>query len=182
VGTAAAGAVSAALWEPALSAPSAARDIDILNFFLLLEQTQAALYAQAVMSGNLNGGLLTFAEVARDHEREHVTLLRDALGREAREEPTFDLERATRGQEEFATAARQLEDLTLGAYNGLGPSLTQAHLLDAMRIVSVEARHVAWIRDLVGEHPAPVAADTGMSRRQVLIELSKTGLVRTHAG
>jgi hypothetical protein len=49
---------------------------------------------------------------------------------------------------------------------------------EAGRIVAVEARHAAWIRDLAGEDPAPRAADPGRTADDVLSELRRKGLVR----
>jgi hypothetical protein len=46
--------------------------------------------------------------------------------------------------------ARAFEDLGVSAYNGAGRLLTSAtNLLVAGKIVSVEARHAALIRDLI---------------------------------
>jgi hypothetical protein len=48
------------------------------------------------------------------------------------------------------TAAKTFEDLGVSAYNGAGQLLTTPdNLLNAGRIVSVEARHAAAIRDLL---------------------------------
>jgi hypothetical protein len=42
------------------------------------------------------------------------------------------------------------EDLGVGAYNGAGVRLTtDAYLVAAGKIVSVEARHAAYVRDLI---------------------------------
>ena len=59
----------------------------------------------------------------------------------------------------FARTAIRLEELGLAAYNGAATSLTPDALADAARIVSVEARHAAWIRDIAGANPAPRAAE-----------------------
>jgi hypothetical protein len=51
-------------------------------------------------------------------------------------------------------------------------------LADAARIVAVEARHAAWIRDLAGADPAPKAADPPRSAAEVLAELRQKGYLR----
>jgi hypothetical protein len=56
------------------------QDREVLRFLLLIDQTQAALYEQAVERGSIDGELLEFARVAGGHEPEHVALLREALG------------------------------------------------------------------------------------------------------
>jgi hypothetical protein len=49
--------------------------------------------------------------------------------------------------------AKAFEDLGVSAYNGAGKLLTStANLLTAGKIVSVEARHAALIRDLITAH------------------------------
>ena len=76
------------------------------------------------------------------------------------------------------TAEIRREDLGLAAYNGAATSLTADTLADAARIVSVEARHAAWIRDLAGELPAPRAADRAISAREAKAAIDRTGFVR----
>jgi hypothetical protein len=44
--------------------------------------------------------------------------------------------------------------------------------------VSVEARHVSWIRDIVGETPAPRAADRPISAKEAQAALARTGFLR----
>jgi hypothetical protein len=51
-------------------------------------------------------------------------------------------------------------------------------VVDAARIVAVEARHAAWIRDLAGTDPAPRAADPGRSADDVLADLRRKGFLQ----
>ena len=53
-----------------------------------------------------------------------------------------------------------------------------ASVCAAARIVSVEARHAAWIRDLAGNTPAPRASDQLLTETQVRAALKKTGFVQ----
>jgi hypothetical protein len=41
----------------------------------------------------------------------------------------------------------------------------------------VEGRHAAWIRDIAGEDPAPVAADPGLTAAAVTSTLREAGLL-----
>ena len=70
-----------------------------------------------------------------------------------------------------------LEDAGVAAYNGQAANLTPQALLPALRMVSVEGRHAAWIRDIAGEDPAPFAADAGMSASAVTSILKRAGLL-----
>jgi hypothetical protein len=179
-GVVAGGAAMTQLSGQALSAPSAEQDREVLGFLLLIDEMQAALYEEAAEREALDGQLLRFAQVAGDHERQHVALLREKLGRDTPKEPRFEFGDAATNAKEFGAAAIKLEDIGMAAYNGQGPNLTSTALRDAMRIVSVEARHVAWIRDIVGKHPAPLAADAALSKREALGEIRKTGFLRSN--
>ena len=164
--------------EPALSRPSAAQDAEILNFALLLEYVQSAFYAEGSQRAGLTGELLTYATTVGFHEQAHVDLLRETLGGAARKPPKLDFGDDTADAGRFGAAALKLEDLSVAAYNAQAPNLTHAALAAAARIVSVEARHAAWIRDLRGEVPAPEAAEPTMSAERVIDTFKGSGYVR----
>ena len=161
------------------AAPSAKQDAVILGFGLLIEELQAAFYDAALDRAGLKGELRQFAEVVGGHEHEHVTFVRGALGPKAPKTPRFAFGAAVRTPKRFADTAVALEDLGVAAYNGAAPSLTPGALAAAARLVSVEARHAAWIRDLTGRNPAPRAADLPMAAAAVTAALNRTHFVRT---
>jgi Ferritin-like domain len=175
----AAGGAALAAWPlPTSSAPSAKQDQEILRFALLLEDLQAAFYADALQRGTLTGELLDFATVVGSNERAHADHVRKVLGAGAPTPPRFDFgdNNADRGR--FIKSAVALEDLGVDAYNGAAPSLTSDTLADVARIVSVEARRAGWIRDIAGEVPAPVAEDIGISAQDARAAVNKTGFLR----
>jgi hypothetical protein len=157
---------------------SAAQDVKIFNFLLVLEQAQAAFYDAAVRGGALKGDLLAFARVVAPQEQDHVRFIRDKLGAQAGPPPKLDFGRATSDPKRFTATAIDLEEATAAAYIGQGANLTRDAVADAARIVAVEARHAAWIRDLAGEDPAPRAADPPLSAAAVLAELRQKGYLR----
>jgi Ferritin-like domain len=159
------------------STPSHIQDLDILNSLLLLEYLLASFYAEAGSKGAVGGDLGRFARVAADHEQAHVRFLRAQLGTKARERPEFDFGDATSSSSRFASGAVRLEELILSAYVGQGANLTRRSVLRVARIASVEARHAAWVRDIQKRPPAPMAADTGSSQRQIAAALEATGFV-----
>jgi hypothetical protein len=163
--------------EPAASAPSPAQDRRILNFLLLLEYLQEGLYAEALSAGNLTGDLERFAQVAGAHEREHVTALQDELGTTARDKPTFRFGDALAREGRFAAAALTLEETAVAAYIGQAANLTAKRSVAVARIVAVEARHAAWIRDVVGRLPAPLAADRAKTPAAAMATIERTGFV-----
>jgi hypothetical protein len=162
-----------------LSAPSPKQDARILNFALQLEYVQAGFYEAALRSAGLTGELHEFARVAGAHERAHVAFLRRHLGHRADRAPTLRFGDAVRDPRRFAAAAVTLEDLAVGAYNGQGTNLSRPALAAAVEIVSVEARHAAWVRDIVGMLPAPRAQDALWSAAKATRTLTQLGFVET---
>jgi Ferritin-like domain len=164
--------------ERSAGKPSAEQDVRILNFLLVLEEAQAAFYDAALRGRALSGDLLEFVRVVAPQEREHVDFLRRRLGAQADAKPRFDFGGVTSDGDRFRDTAIELEETTAAAYIGQGANLTRDSVLDAARIVAVEARHAAWIRDLAGELPAPRAADPPRAANDVLSDLRGKGFLR----
>jgi hypothetical protein len=162
----------------ALGSGSRLGDVAILNFALEMEELQAALYAQALQHAGLTGELAQFARVVGGHERAHVAFLRQTLGSRAKPAPAFDFGDAVTNSDRFAATARSLEDLGVAALDGQAGNLTKPSLAAVATIVSVEARHAAWIRDLLGELPAPAAANPAQTAAQVTAAIRRTGFVK----
>jgi Ferritin-like domain len=163
--------------EISLSAPSPQQDLEILNFALAFEELQSAFYAEANAKNALRGELAMFARVAGSQELAHVVYVRQALAGAARKPPRFNFKGVTENPGRFARTARALEDLGVAAYNGQAPSLTRAALAAVAPIVSVEARHAAWIRGVLGEVPAPVASDPSVTAAQAASAVNRTGFI-----
>jgi hypothetical protein len=158
---------------------SAAQDARILNLVLLLEHLEAEFYAAAARGGGLTGELRQFATVVGGHERQHVAFIRKALGSAARKPPTLSFGNVTGDPALFTAAALAIEDLSVAAYNGQAGNLTKGTLAAAARIVSVEARHAAWIRFVAKEVPAPDPTDTPATAAQVEARIRRTGFVQS---
>jgi rubrerythrin len=166
------GALLAALPDKVGAAPSPKQDREILNLALLMEEVQARFYTEALRRGFLSGELEEFARVVGAHERAHVAFLRRTLGSEARRRPTIEFDSLT-SPASFTATAIALEDLAVAAYNGQGPNLTKPALAAAGKIVSVEARHAGWIRDIAGRNPAPKATDPTVPAAAVMARLNR---------
>jgi len=164
--------------DAAESQSGAASQTEALNAILRLERIQAALYAEARDSGILSGELAAMASTLAAQESEHVDTLTGLLGDDAEDAPALNFGRATRDADAFGQAAMQLEDLASRFYNVQVPSLNGEALRAVLRIVSVEARHAAWIRDIRGENPAPDAVEPSESAQAVQAALDKTGFLR----
>jgi Ferritin-like domain len=164
---------------PHATAASDERDAEVLRFALLMEDLQAAFYADAVKRGALSGELLEYAQVVGGHEREHAAFVRKALGSGAPKPPQSDFGDATTSTKRFTSTAIKLEDLGVAAYDGAATSLSPGVLAAAGKIVSVEARHAAWIRDIAGKNPAPRATDRPLSADAVTAAVKRTGFIKT---
>ena len=160
----------------AAAAPSKAQDAKILQLVLQLEFTTVAFYEQALKEASLTGELRTFATTALDHERAHLDAIKKALGAKAGQKPSFDFGGRTRSADAFIRTAIELEDVAVAGYNGQATNLTKGTLAAAAEIVSVEARHAAWVRAIAGEVAAPEPVDEPMAAPQVAQRLHAIGL------
>lgn len=128
-------------------------DTGILNYAYALEQLEAAFYIQ-VISSPFSG--MTAAETSllsdiRDHEIAHREFFKTALGSNAITSLEVDLSSINfSSRSSVLAASKTFEDLGVAAYNGAGKLLADGtNLLIAGKIVSVEARHAALIRELI---------------------------------
>ncbi|MBE7171711.1 MAG: ferritin-like domain-containing protein [Williamsia sp.] len=128
-------------------------DLGILNYAYALEQLEAAFYTK-VISSQYSG--ITSAETAlltdiRDHEIAHREFFKTALSSNAIPALEVDFSSINFGSKDSVLAtAKAFEDLGVSAYNGAGKLITSPdYLVLAGKIVSVEARHAAYIRDLI---------------------------------
>ena len=136
-----------------------ANDIGILNFALLLEELEAAFYVAVVNSGKItNSKEMDYMRYLGGQEAAHVTFLRSVLANQvlfATQDLSFNsstLNNLLSSRDSILNTAVTLEDVGVHAYNGAGPSLTNpTFLLAAGSIVSVEARHAAGVRALLGK-------------------------------
>jgi hypothetical protein len=128
-------------------------DIGILNYAYALEQLEAAFYIQVALTPYAGITPLESAYLTdiRDHEVAHREFFKNALGSKAIPGLEVDFTKIdfTKRDSVLATA-KAFEDLGVSAYNGAGTLIQSPdYLLLAGKIVSVEARHAALIRDLI---------------------------------
>ena len=128
-------------------------DIGILNYAYALEQLEAAFYIKVTSSfySGVTTKERTYLEDIRDHEIAHREFFKNVLGNKAIRPLLFDFSTINfNSRESVLGTAKAFEDLGVSAYNGAGELLeSAAYLLFAGKIVSVEARHAAAIRDLI---------------------------------
>jgi Ferritin-like domain len=179
-GAVAAGGAALGRWGSGgapLAAPSKATDTKILGVFLALERAQEAFYRAALSGGRLTADLHAFASAAARQEAHHVTFLAARIGDDSDPQPRADFGDLLTSPHAFRNAAIELEEATIAAYIGQGANLRRETLRSVATLVSVEARQVAWIRDLAGVSPAPRAADPSRPPQDVLTDLRKKGFL-----
>lgn len=139
-------------------------DTGILNYAYALEQLEAAFYTKVAAS--FSGSGLSAAEQTifadiKNHEVIHRDAFAAILGTSkiGNLAVNFGAVNFTSRTSILATA-KTFEDLGVAAYNGAGKYLADANnLLVAGKIVSVEARHAAVIRDMINPGSKDFAGD-----------------------
>ncbi len=128
-------------------------DVGILNYAYALEQIEAAFYTKIFESpySGISASESALLGDIRDHEVAHREFFKAALAAGAI--PALELDFSTinfGSRDSVLGTAKAFEDLGVSAYNGAGKLITSPdYLLLAGKIVSVEARHAAYIRDLI---------------------------------
>ncbi|OEO31023.1 Tat (twin-arginine translocation) pathway signal sequence containing protein [Devosia insulae DS-56] len=149
--------------SPALAADLGEGDVGVLNYAYALEQLEAAFYSMVIetpYSGMTEEETSWLTDI-RDHEVEHRDFLKTALADGAIPDLEVDFSAVDFGsRESVLTTAKTFEDLGVAAYNGAGKLIENPdYLLAAGKIVSVEARHAAAIRDLLNMDSVAFAGD-----------------------
>lgn len=128
-------------------------DVGVLNYAYALEQLEAAFYIRVVQSLSSSFSAIEQAYLTdvRDHEIAHREFFKAALGSNAIQALTPNFSIIDFGNRtSVLSTAKAFEDLGVSAYNGAGKLLSSAdNLTLAGKIVSVEARHAAAIRDMI---------------------------------
>ncbi len=157
-----------------------ANDVGILNFALLLEELEAAVYLLALKSGKITDPKeFDYLQALGLHEATHVKFLRTVLG----ENVTFrtkDLSFSRAGfdavlkdRDTLLNTAVALEDTGVHAYNGAGTSIKDpTYLLAASSIVSVEVRHSAGVRGLLNRPSTEPDSDEKVSQADLVPALN----------
>jgi hypothetical protein len=128
-------------------------DVGILNFAYALEQLEAAFYIQVIATpytGMSNADSINLTAI-RDHEVLHRNFFKAALGAAAIPALTPDFSSIDfTSRTSVLAQAKAFEDTGVTAYDGAGYLIQNAaYLTVAGKIVSVEARHAALIRNMI---------------------------------
>jgi len=128
-------------------------DFGVLNYAYALEQLEAAFYIKVASAPptSFTAAQKAYFQDIQFHEIAHREFFKAALSTAAIGSLEVDFSSI-----DFTSSASVLgtamafEDLGVAAYNGAGPRIKNGtYLLLAGKIVSVEARHAAYVRDLI---------------------------------
>ncbi|KAL5113944.1 hypothetical protein ACEQ8H_008162 [Pleosporales sp. CAS-2024a] len=154
-------------------------DVDILNFALTAEHLESTFYSQGFAKFSMSDFMalgLTQTQVQNlmsigQTEATHVSTLISAIaatGSKPVEACTYNFDAALASADSMVKTARILEAVGISAYLGAAPLVSSKDVLNAAAsIVTVEARHQAFIRIASNAAPVPAAFDTPLGPRAV---------------
>ena len=162
-------------------AAAAVTDLDILHFGLRFERLQATFYTQAEELGTIarmSAAKRAWARTLGAHERAHVRIIKKVLGPKAEPRPFFDFGEDNETDAAFTRTAVAMEDLTVALLTGVMPQIGDRRLAAAVfGLMTVEARHAAWARNIVNATPAARAFDEPRTLRSVQAAVDRTQFI-----
>jgi Ferritin-like domain len=174
------GVLLATLANPA-PASAAMSDVQILNFGLRFERLQASFYTEADSIGTvgkMDPRKQRWAEVLGAHERAHVRIIKRILGSKAGKRPSFDFHGVTETENSFTRTSVAMEDLTVALLAGVTPQVHDRRLTAALfGLLTTEARHAAWARNIVKTTPAARSFDEPRSLDDVQGAVARTRFI-----
>ncbi|KAF2120909.1 ferritin-like domain-containing protein [Lophiotrema nucula] len=172
--SAAAAATSVAAAPAAPAAGGGLSDVDILQFALTAEHLESTFYKMGFAKfpasdfqalGLSDSQIKTLTNVGQT-EATHVTTLLSAIsatGTKPVEPCEYNFDAALADAKTMVATARVLEAVGVSAYLGAAPLVNSSDVLSAAAsILTVEARHQAFIRVASGAEPVPAAFDTAL--------------------
>lgn len=150
-------------------------DVGIMNYAYALEQGELAFLKRVLANpfGGITADERRVFQDLHDHEVVHNEFFKAVLGARAIPQLRTDFSKVNfNNRKSVLETSMTFADLATSAYNGAGKLLSDpANLEIAGKIVSVEARHAAVIRDLIKPRSgffAPEALDPAREPDEVL--------------
>ena len=151
----------------------AANDLTVLNYALTLENLENNFYAMGLarfnspapfVAAGMNANVFSYIQMVSSHEASHVAFLTAAINsvvaNAAVPNCTYDFSAAMVNVSTFIATAAILENTGQTAYDGAINGISNPDYAQvAAQIATVEARHAAYLNELVGTSPFPRAFD-----------------------
>jgi hypothetical protein len=139
-------------------------DVALLNFLYILQQLEAYYYTQAVATPyyTLNQPESDCLTDLRDQEIAHCQFFKTLLGASAIPNIVINFSNVTfTDRTSLLTNAAILEDLVISGFNGAAALFKNTdYALTVSKMVSVEARHSAYCRDILDYNYTTAAFNT----------------------
>ena len=144
-------------------------EVDVLQYALTLENLELAYYTQGLSLFNASAftaaGYPSFLQpyllIIQSHEQTHVNFLTSVIGSTAVPACTYNFASALVNVSTFLATAAALENAGQTAYDGaINGITTAAYAQAAATIATVEARHAAFLNNVLGTVPFPNTFDT----------------------
>jgi hypothetical protein len=153
------------------------RDLAIVKFDIVLEHLQSALYVEAQRLGALRPKTLEWARVVGAHELAHLAALKGMVDRPPAR-PSFNFRGVTEDEDAFTRTAVAFEDLTAAILKWQALRLDSREILAAAATLhTVETRHAAWIRRILGLQPVSAAFDEPASQAKMADLIDETHFI-----
>jgi rubrerythrin len=146
-------------------------DTGILNYAYTLEQLETYFYENVVSNAAFTSIFSTKEQALlseiRENELVHREFYRTALGSDAIQDLEADFSSIDfTNKASILTTAHTFEDTGVAAYNGAAQLLTDANILAVSgKIVSIEARHAAILRNMLAPKTPAFAGDDVVNPR-----------------
>jgi hypothetical protein len=157
-------------------------DLNALRYAVTLENLENAFYRTGLetftqtdfANAGYNASVYNYVVLIASHENAHVSFLNNALtsaGADPIPECTYNFNLST--VEDFIQKAATFENVGVQAYDGaLNTLSSDAYVQAAATIATVEARHAAYLNQLIGESPFPDNFDPTLTPQQVVDVIS----------
>ncbi|KAG0328782.1 hypothetical protein BG004_002471 [Podila humilis] len=176
-------AIASTIAAAALAAPvtllkrDTASDLKVLNYALTLENLEAEFYKQGLAKyseddfekAGYDTKIYNRLMHIKEHEVTHVSVLTSVIqSMHGDAVPVCKYKFPLDSLTSFLAVAQALENTGTSAYLGAASGLSGDLLTAAATITTVEARHAAYLNELLGQSGIPYAFDTPLTPKEIV--------------